>query len=368
MYRGFLITSHEYKMKVSSFSIIKKLLILFLVITGLHFAKDFLMPLTIAGVLATLLLPFCRWMESKRVPKGLAVIFSMLVLLTALAGVGVLLGWQISELVNDFATLKQKFIETGIRFQNYIFDHLDISIKRQSQILQDEQPSVGGILQIVGDSLIYIFTNFIFVLAYIFFLLYYRSHLRSFILKLTRNSQQGEMIKMLKCITHVSQQYILGLAKMIFLLWIMYGIGFSVIGVKNAIFFAVLCGLLEVIPFVGNIIGISITVLIAFVNGASLTMLAAIIGTYLVVQFIQGWLLEPIILGPHVKINPFTTVLALVLGNLIWGIPGIFLAIPLIAMVKIVCDNIESLKPYGFLIGEIVTGKEKKKLVKKWEK
>jgi predicted PurR-regulated permease PerM len=148
----------------------------------------------------------------------------------------------------------------------------------------------------------------------------------------------------------------------------MYGISFSVIGVKNAIFFAILCGILEIIPFVGNIIGTSITVLISFVNGASPSMIAAIIVTYLIVQFIQGWLLEPIILGPHVRINPFTTVLALVLGKLVWGIPGIFLAIPIIAMAKIVCDNIESLKPYGFLIGEIVTGKKKPEIIKKIKK
>jgi len=355
-------------MIISNSSIIKKLLILFLVIAGLHFAEEFLMPLTIAGVLATLLLPLCRWLETKKVPKVLAVITGMLVLLTVLAGVGALLGWQISELVNDFAILKQKFIETGIRFQDYIFNHLGISIKRQSQMMQDEQPSVSGIVQIVADSVAYIFTNFVLVLAYIFLLLNYRSHIRTFILKLTLNSQHKEMGHVLHSITNVSQQYLLGLAKMIVVLWVMYGIGFSIIGVKNAIFFAILCGLLEIIPFVGNITGTTITLLIAFVNGASVTMLLAIIGTYLVIQFIQGWLLEPIIVGPHVKINPFATVMALVLGELIWGIPGIFLAIPIIAMAKIVCDHIESLKPYGFLIGEIVKGKEKPELIKKIEK
>jgi predicted PurR-regulated permease PerM len=307
-------------------------------------------------------------MEVKKVPKGLAVIISMLVLLSVLGGVGWLLGWQISELTNDFAILKQKFIETGIRFQDYIFNHLGISLKRQSQMLQDEQPSVGGILQIVGDSLAYIFTNFVLVTAYIFLILYYRSHLKQFVLKLIRPSQKSEMENILSNITHVSQQYLLGLTKMIILLWIMYGVSFSVIGVKNAIFFAILCGLLEIIPFVGNIIGTSITLLVSFVNGASLTMLAAIIGTYLVIQFIQGWLLEPVILGPHVRINPFTTIVALVMGKLLWGIPGIFLAIPIIAMAKIVCDNIESLKPYGFLIGEIVTGKQKPEIIKKIKK
>lgn len=355
-------------MTISNISIIKKLLIIFLVIAGLHFSEKFLMPLTIAGVLATLLLPFCRWLETKKVPKVFAVLISMLVLVAVLAGVGTLLGWQISELVNDFAILKQKIIETGIRFQDYIFNYLGISIKRQSQMMQEEQPSVSGIVQIVADSVSYIFTNFILVMAYIFLLLNYRLHIRTFILKLTQTSQHDEMVHVLHSITQVSQQYLLGLTKMIVLLWIMYGVGFSIIGVKNAIFFAILCGLLEIIPFVGNITGTSVTVLIAFVNGASLTMLAAIVGTYLVVQFIQGWLLEPIILGPHVKINPFATVMALVLGELIWGIPGIFLAIPIIAMAKIVCDHIESLKPYGFLIGEIVKGKEKPEIIKKIEK
>lgn len=352
-------------MTISNSSVIKKLLILFLVFFGLHFAEPFLMPLTIAGVLATLLLPFCRWMESKKIPKGLAVIISMLVLLTVLAGVGTLLGWQISELANDFAVLKQKFIEIGIRIQDYILDHLGISIKKQSQMLQEEQPSVTGMVQIVAGSLVYIFTNFILVLVYIFLLLYYGSHIRSFILKLSQTSSHDEMKDVLDSITRVSQQYLLGLTKMIVLLWIMYGIGFSIIGVKNAIFFAVLCGLLEIIPFIGNITGTSITVLISFVNGASLVMLGSIMGTYLLVQLIQGWLLEPIILGPHVRINPFTTVMALVLGNLIWGIPGIFLAIPLIAMIKIICDHIDYLKPYGFLIGEIVTGKGKPGFIKK---
>ena len=71
------------------------------------------------------------------------------------------------------------------------------------------------------------------------------------------------------------------------------------------------------------------------------------------IQFIQGWVLEPLILGPQVKINPLFTIIALVVGELVWGISGIFLAIPLTAMIKIVCDHIEPLKPYGFLIGEV---------------
>ena len=94
-------------------------------------------------------------------------------------------------------------------------------------------------------------------------------------------------------------------------------------------------------------------------------MLIGIVITYVVVQFIQGWVLEPLILGPQVKINPLFTILALVLGELLWGISGIILAIPITAIFKIICDHIEPLKPYGFLIGEINDGKKEGKFIKK---
>jgi predicted PurR-regulated permease PerM len=111
--------------------------------------------------------------------------------------------------------------------------------------------------------------------------------------------------------------------------------------------------MLEIIPFIGNLTGTGITVLVAAVNGGSMAMLGGIVIVYGSVQLIQGWVLEPLILGPQVKINPFFTILALVLGEIIWGIPGIILAIPLTAITKIICDHIDSLKPYGFLIGEL---------------
>jgi predicted PurR-regulated permease PerM len=152
---------------------------------------------------------------------------------------------------------------------------------------------------------------------------------------------------------------------MIVLLWVMYGMGFSILGVHNALFFAFLCGLLEIIPFINNLTGTSITVLVAAVQGGSSPMLIGIIVTYGIIQFIQGWVLEPLIVGSQVKINPLFTIIALVVGQLVWGLPGIFLAIPLIAMIKIICDHIEPLKPYGFLIGETNDVKNESFIAKK---
>lgn len=340
-------------MSTSTSSIIKKLILLYLVFAGLYYAQDFLMPLCIGGILATLYLPFCTWMERKRTPRWMASLICLLTVLLAIASLVTLLSWQIAELTTDIVLLKRKAIEVADHVQAYLLDHLGMSVETQSQLLTDGQPSFSRMLQILTGSLTYILTNLVLVLVYVFFLLYYRTHMKVFFIKLSSPTQRSEMERMLNSAAHVSQQYLVGLSKMITCLWIMYGIGFSIIGVKNALFFAVLCGILEIIPFIGNITGTILTVVVTALHGGSLSMLVAIVMTYGVVQFIQGWFLEPLIVGPQVKINPLFTIIALVIGELVWGVPGIILAIPLTAIFKIVCDHIDSLKPYGFLIGAI---------------
>jgi predicted PurR-regulated permease PerM len=145
---------------------------------------------------------------------------------------------------------------------------------------------------------------------------------------------------------------------MIVCLWVLYGIGFSLLGLENALFFAFLCGLLEIIPYLGNLTGTLITVLMAAVQGVAWPVLLGILLVYGAIQFFQGWVLEPLIVGAHVKLNPLFTIIALVIGGLLWGIAGVFLAIPVMAMLKIVCDHIEPLKPYGFLMSEVEKGKK----------
>jgi predicted PurR-regulated permease PerM len=350
---------------VTGTSLIKTLLILFLVVAGLYYARFFLMPFAIGGVLATLFLPICQWLERKKWPKGLAILACLLVLLTVISGIGLVIAWQIIGLSEDFPVIKQKALEIIDQVQKFIFDNLGITAKKQTQILKDEQPSLSGIAQMVAGSLAYVFTNFLFTMVYMFGLLYYRSHIKHFLIKLTSSPEKKEMEQVFYRTTLVSQQYLVGLIKMIMCLWVMYGIGFSIIGVKNAIFFAVLCGILEIIPYIGNITGTTITVFVSVAQGGSLPMVGGIIAIYSVVQLIQGWVLEPIIVGTQVKINAFAIIIALVIGEMIWGIPGIFLAIPFIAMFKIVCDHTEQLKPYGFLVGEVEHKKQGPGIFKK---
>ena len=228
-------------MTISRIEVIQKLTVLFLIVLGLYFTKEFLMPLFIGGVIATFFLPFCKWMESKKIPRGLAAVFCLFSFLLFIIGLGALLGGQIATLSEDFVFIKKLAFETYDSAQQFILNNFGITLKKQSQLLNDQQQNFASIIPIIADSLSAIAGNFLLILVYILGLLYYRNHIKNFILQFSK-SKKHELESLLYKVAVVSQQYLLGLSKMIVCLWVMYGVGFSIIGVKNAVFFAVLCG------------------------------------------------------------------------------------------------------------------------------
>lgn len=332
------------------------LLLFFLVIGGLYLGKDFFVPVTIAGILSMLFLPLSRRLENKGINRALASIVCILILLFIVAGIAALISWQVSDIAEDTSKMQDRITKMGEQLRQFVSNSLGISKEKQKQMMEEQQSSsagkAGNLIAAVLGSLMSILINSILVLVYIFLFMFFRAHIKKFILKLVAAEEKQNTRIIIQDSSKVAQKYLTGLGLMITCLWVMYGIGFSIVGVKNAIFFAVLCGLLEIVPFVGNITGTSLTLLMVASQGGSSNMIIGVIVTYFVVQFLQSYLLEPLVVGAEVNINPLFTILIIIAGEMIWGIPGMILAIPLLGIIKIACDHIEPLKPYGFLIGE----------------
>ena len=330
------------------------LLIIFLSAILLYHAKPVLLPLAFAAFIAMLLVPVCRWLQGKGVNKVVAILCSILLVVIFFGGIGALLGWQVADLSKDMKGLEEKISERYTDLRNTISEKFGVSPEKQKEMIEKQQQSSGGgmssmvmgFLSGIGGFL----TNIVLVMVYVFLFLYLRNHLKNFLIKAVPANRQ-ETMEVVDRAQKVSQKYLMGMALMIFTLWVMYGIGFSIVGVKHAIFFAILCGLLEIVPFIGNLLGTSLTILFSLAQGGS-NLVVGIIITYAVVQFIQTYILEPLIVGSEVNINPLFTIFGLVAAELIWGIPGMILAIPVMGVTKIIFDHVEPLKPYGFLMGE----------------
>jgi predicted PurR-regulated permease PerM len=331
------------------------LIFLFGGIAGLVFAKPFLVPLAFAALLAMLLLPFNKWLERKGFKKVLAILTSLLLLLVVLGGIVWLITWQVGDIASNSTEIEKNLTEKVTALKQSISTSFGIPPQKQQEMMQKQQQGSGskvsgmamGFLSAVGGFL----TNFLLVMVYTFLLLFSREHLKKTALKLVKPEKQAAASSIISDCSKVTQKYLSGMGLMIVGLWIMYGIGFSIVGVKNAIFFAILCGMLEIVPFVGNLAGTGVTLLSSLAQGGSSTMLIGILVTYAVVQFVQSYVLEPLVVGDNVNVNPLFTIVGIIAAELIWGVPGMVLVIPALGMLKIICDRVPPLQPYGFLLG-----------------
>lgn len=331
----------------------------------LYYGKPFLIPVAFAALLASFLVPVVNWLGQKGINKALSVIIAELLLITLFVALIALISWQISDLSSDATNIERRFTRKYEEIQGFITEKLHISQRQQQEILDQQRSNSPAKLSSMLTGFIKGIGGFtadtILALVYIFLFLYYRGHLKKFIISLAPQHQKENATDIIYRSQKITQKYLTGMALMILSLWVMYGIGFSIAGVKSPVFFAVLCGMLEIVPFIGNLVGTSLTVLVSLMQGGSSHVLIGILVTYGLVQFFQTYILEPLVVGAEVNLNPLFTILTLVAWEFIWGVPGMILAIPLMGVTKIICDHVEPLKPFGELIG----GKEKKGTVKR---
>lgn len=327
------------------------LLFFMLGFAGLYFSAPFVIPVVLAAVLAMLFISLCNYFESKGMSRAIASLICLLLFVASVALIIVLLSIQLSSLTENIDEMKSRLYSLFDKLRSWVNDTLGIDDKQQKEIIDKQETSPGNMLFKFVSGMFGVAVNTILVLVYMYLLLLYRNHIKKFVLKLVARHEKTDTDEVVHKTVKVSQKYLSGLATMIVLLWVMYGIGFNIIGVENAIFFAVVCGLLEIIPFIGNLTGTSITLLAVIAQGGGSDKIVGVLIVYGLVQFLQTYILEPLVVGEQVNINPLFTIMAIVLGEMVWGVAGMILAIPLLGMIKIVCDNHPHLQPYGFLIG-----------------
>lgn len=344
------------------------LLLFFLVLGGLYIASAFLIPLAYAAILAMLLIPLCQRLEDEGVNRGLATVIGIVLLLVLFLGLGTVLSNQIANFVQDLPEIEKQFRQQLYDFQRFIQNTFGISPQEQEQAVKGDSSKGETVTSVVIEflgSFTTIMLNSLLILVYLFMLIYYRARFFKFILKVVSQDKKEKARKIITDSSQIAQQYLVGRGILILLLAIMYSIGLLIVGIDNAILLSVLAALVSIIPYVGNIIGIVFPLLMALAQGGDLWLFVGILLVFSAVQFVESYILEPYIVGAEVDIHPFFTVVVIIAGELVWGISGMILAIPWLGILKIIMENIESLKPYAYLIGNKEEQSEPGK-IKKW--
>jgi predicted PurR-regulated permease PerM len=316
----------------------------------LYFARSVLMPLAVAGILTMLFLPMSKKMERIGVNRILAAVICSLFFLFLIVGIAALISYRFAYISNNISLIRENISGALNKIRQYLID-LNISTKKNHINGSAENHYTTFTIAYMIGSILKVIVGIMLTVIYTALMLINRTHFKNFILKLVPEVKVEKTKIIIDQCVGMIQQYLFALFTIIAMLWIMYSIAFSIIGINNPIFFATICAALEVVPFVGNITGCTIASLMALSQGGGISMVLAVIGTYCVIHFLQFYIVSPIIIGSRININPLFNILIIFVGALLWGVPGMILSIPFLGIAKIICDNVDPLKPYGYLIG-----------------
>lgn len=324
-------------------------------ITILYMGKALILMLLVACIFSFLLLPISRWLERKRFPKWASALTGTLLLLASVIGLFAFFGWQYSSFGNDLPALKQAVTEKADDLQAWIADNTSMSRKEQGEWLNKELDMLGakggdivmGTLSATGG----VIANIIPIPIFVFFLLLMRDKFRIFFSQLS-GDHSDTILRVVTNISELSRKWLKGVTIVMLVLSVLNAIGFLILGLKYAILLAVTAAVLNIVPYVGPWIGALMPMGIALLTKDNPLYAVGALGVILTTQFIENNFVTPKVVGSSVSINPLASLVALFAGGMLWGVIGLILAIPITGMLKIVCDEIPGLKPWGFLIGE----------------
>lgn len=345
------------------------MLIIWLTLTGLAEGRELLIPLALGILLAFLLIPVTRALESKRVPKVPSILLSILLMILVFGGLIFFLSSQFLSFSEEIPLLKTQLELKFTAIQNFITENFNISKREQLQWIQDQ---LSGAIASSGQVFGSIFSatgNFLAAAAlipiYIFFFIYYRHKIIDFVKLMTPQEKHEWVLETIHSTSRVSQKYLVGLLIDITILSVLNSIGFLLLGINHAILLGVVAAILNIIPYIGVLIGSIFPIAMALLTHDSIWVAVGAFAVCVFVQFLDNNFITPAVVGSAVSINPFATIIALLIGGMVWGVAGMMLFIPYLGMLKVILDNNEKWRPYGYLIGEEeLFRKKKKKMIK----
>lgn len=334
----------------------------------LNLGKIILAPLFFALLISLLFLPFANFLEQKlKFNRSFSTLVSVLILILILFGMAFFFGNQFSSLSEDWPQLQKQLTHSFRDLQTWVSQHFNINFSKQikylneagDKILSSSTTILGTTLAIFSSSLAFA----VFSVIFFIFILKYRRVLYTFMKSVFQEEHRSKVEEISTEIQKIIKKYITGLFIEIFIVSTLTSIFLAILDVKYAILLGTLTGVLNVIPYVGIFISAILASFISFATGDISKFLFVLLG-YFGIHLIDSNIILPFIVGSKVKINALFSFLIILIGESLWGITGMFLGIPFLAIIKIILDRIDGLKPWGALLGEDVKAIRPKRKLK----
>jgi predicted PurR-regulated permease PerM len=321
----------------------------------ISYGKFILMPLAFSALIAMLLQPISRWLQNYKFNRIVAILTSMTLLTIVLGGIVSLLSIQLMQFADRLPEANQKIQAISSDLIQFFEVQLNLSPNRQVEFLERGLETMvdksGQYISTALGTTTSVFTTISLLPFFVFFMMYYKNMYRTFLHEAVEGKNHA-IDTVIDSIQKVTQSYIVGMMMVISILAVLNAIGLWIVGIEHTLFFAVFAAVLAIIPYIGIIIGSLPAILFALLFTDSLLNPVAVVGVFAAVQFLEGNFITPNIVGSSVSINPFMALVALIIGGNLWGIAGMILFVPFLGILKCIFDQVEGLKPYGYILGD----------------
>jgi AI-2 transport protein TqsA len=329
------------------------LLTLCLLVLILHTLADILVPLAFATLIAILLNPVSNRLAG-RFGKVPAIIISLLLAILVVAALLYFFSSQVGTFTGRLPELKVKSHQILLQSEKWSQQHFGINLTKQLETVRQGFAGGSGILRNAAGSMLGVIGVVVLLPIYVFLLLFYKPLLLDFLFEVFTERHSLRVAEILNETKTSVQSYMVGLMIETAIVSTLNVLALLVIGVPSAVVIGVLGGLLNVLPYIGGIVAIALPVIMVTLVRTGYTAQLEVIGAYALIQFIDNNFLVPFLVAKKVRINALLSIVVVLLGGALWGLSGMFLAIPFLGVLKIVFDRIDGLKPWGKLLGDEV--------------
>ena len=334
---------------------IKATFLLLLAILAFHclvWTEFILVPFTLGSLFSILLTPVATRFEKWGAHRSLSSFLCIIIMALIVTILVFLLTRQIMSFINEVPSLTANINKRLNDIQCYIERQTKLSPTSQISWLKNKLETGGTVFSGTLSATASTFATIALIPLYTFFMLFYRDKIFVFFEKITPKEQHITVYQIIHRIQQLVQSYLSGIIIVVFIVAVIVSTGLKIIGVPYAIFLGVLAGLLNVIPYVGIFSAAALSVIISAFMMDSSTAPIFVFFLFLGTHMLEANIITPNIVGSKVSINTLASLLALIIGEEVWGIVGMILFIPLLGIVKVILDNFPELEPYGFLLGK----------------
>ncbi len=338
----------------STNSLLKWLIIVSLSLFLLKAGAVLFIPMLYGLLVAFVMYPFCAWVERRGFSRSLAITVSLLIVLSLFAGLLGILFWQATIFRQDLPDITAKIVPALAEFRNWVQEQFSFTLQMQDEWLQrvayDSGNKVTGLINSVFNATVQTLFMLFMIPIFTALFLYHRQTFVRFVETVFGPAHKQKLQTILTQIVYTYSGYIKGMVLVYLSVGVLNSVGLLALGIRHAVLFGMITAIMTIIPYVGIIISALLPISIAFVTKDSIWYPLGVIGVFAFVQYLEANIIFPAVVGRQLNVSTWATLVAILAGGIVWGVSGMILFIPFVAILKVAAEHVPEWKALYVLL------------------